>query len=182
MPTKLSEPAGEAVPSQLADLVDDLHRSGAISDIERTALISALQRDVARDIAADASRNPLINPRQPAVSAFKEAIMNPKVIINSIERSRSVMEAQVEKLNECAPTPPRVLLDAEQTQANVSTLLNTTVRGHLQGAADALHAIAEVETHLRLAAAHQTGAPNGRRQPQIIDAEAIVINPLEAKP
>lgn len=177
-----SEPAkatGAPVPSHLVALVDDLHQSGAISDAERAVLIGIARKDVARDQAADASRSNLVNPLQPAVLTTQELIMNPKTVISIIERNRTVMEAQLEKLNEFASKSPRTLLAAEETQANVSMLLNTAVRGHLQGAADVLHAIAEVEAQVRLVNANQTATANVRRQPEIIDAEVTVIKAEE---
>lgn len=181
MTSELPETTGASVPSHLVALVDDLHRSGTISVAERAALIGIARSDVARDLAADAARNDAFNPLQTAVPTPQELTMNPKAVINMIERNRSVMEAQLEKLSEFAPKPPRLLPATEETQGNVSMLLNTAVRGHLQGAADVLHAIAEVEAHVRLTSTNQGESAKGRRQPVIIDAEMIVIKPEESE-
>lgn len=108
--------------------------------------------------------------------------MNPKTIIASIERNHEVMTAQVEKLGELSPKPAFPTFNGTDTPANVATLLNAAVLGHLQGAADALHALAEVETNLRRPVeANQAERAKPRHTPEIIDVEATVIN-SEDKP
>ncbi len=166
--------------STSAGLVDELFQSGAISEIERAALLKTAWHDAAEDRAADDSRY-ITCPSLPRNSNLEESAMNPKSIIQSIELNRAVMEAQYEKLAMVAPRVPHVSFGHGDSAASVSTLLNAAVRGHLQGAADALHAIAEVEANIRARASESKPSTTrqGERQPVVIDVEAVVIQSKE---
>ena len=172
-----SLPANDiAALSTSAGLVDELFHSGAISEVERAALLTTAWRDVAEDRAADDSRY-VTFPSNTRNSNLEESIMNPKSIIQSIELDRTVMEAQYEELSKSSSKFAHVSFGQGDSAANVSTLLNAAVRGHLQGAADALHAIAEIEANIRAKSGQpkSSTAGQGERQPMVIDVEAVVI-------
>lgn len=165
--------------SASAKLVGDLFYSGAISVAERAGLLKALWVDVAQDRAADASRYATCPSLIMSNFNLEESVMNTKSIIQSIELNRSVIEAQFEELSKCAPRFTHVSFGQGDSADSVSTLLNAVVRGHLQGAADTLHAIGEVEANIRAKAVEskQPTAMQSERQPMVIDVEAVVIQP-----
>ena len=169
------------LPTHLLALVDDLHRSGAITDAERADFVAVVQREVDRDEATAASRNAEVHPLQPVVPTTQETTMKPKTMINHIERTSAVMEAQIEKLNAFAPKPISTPLVSGGIEGSVSAMLDKAVCDQLQGAADVLHAIAEAEVQVRLVEDDQDAPANGRRQPLTIDGEAVVIHPEDAK-
>lgn len=174
-------PSDIAALSASAGLVDELFRSGAISGSERFALLKTVWRDAEQDRAADNSRNATCRTL-PCNSNLEEPIMNPKTIIQSIELNRSVMEAQYEELSKIFPKFDHVSFAPGDSAASVSTLLNAAVRGHLQGAADALHAIAGVEASIRARASDSNMASTPMQsgyQPDVIDVEATVIKSRE---
>ncbi len=104
--------------------------------------------------------------------------MNPKTIIQAIERNHEIMAAQVEKLGEYSPRLQQLSLGrCGGTSESVADLLNTAVLGHLQGAADALHAIAEVEARVRDKSRIMEN--EAHRQPEIFDAEVVVVKAKE---
>lgn len=165
----------EPVSSTATMLADDLYKAGAISANERAGLLEIASVDAGKDRAAAEARG-RASPFPTTPITDKEPIMNPRTIIASIERNRSIMEAQVEKLGEFSPRLSRTTMASGDTPTNVATLLNETVRGHLQGVADALHAIAEVETAMRSGDASLSASEGKQARPDIIDVEAVVID------
>lgn len=98
--------------------------------------------------------------------------MNPKLIIQSIERNHAVMDAHLQKLDQISPAMSQLKLSPSgETLASVSQLLNSAVRSHLQGAADAMNAMADVENKIRTEGADKTVAS----QADVIDVEAVLV-------
>ncbi len=97
--------------------------------------------------------------------------MNAKNIINYIERNHEVMEAHIQKLATIAPNSD-IIQSARQGNQSVSDLLEATVNAHVQGAANALCAMAEVQEKFNNMTPYKSDTPNN---PPIIDVEVVSI-------
>ncbi len=162
--------------SSIAALVDELTQSGGITDHERAALLNNTWNDSARNRAADQARYrdaPFAHALQPTTN--EKAIMNPKLIMDVIEKNHAVMEAQIEKFAALAPkSPPCVTSDGTVT---VASLLQAAMLGHLQGAAESLQTLGEVESIIRDSDETVSGHPES----VIIEGEATVVHSEEMK-
>jgi len=106
--------------------------------------------------------------------------MSVKNIIACIERSHAVMGAHIQKLATISPelALPQTAGEAENSPpSDVSGFLNAVVNGHLQGAANALLAMAEVESHFDNTIGSDT--PDVPLSAEIIDVEATSIEKEE---
>jgi hypothetical protein len=106
--------------------------------------------------------------------------MNVKKVIASIERNHAVMQAHVQRLTTISPEPklPQPVIEAEHSpSSNASALLNASVIGHLQGAANAMLAMAEVESHFDSTIG--SDRPDVPHSVEIIDVEASSIETKE---
>lgn len=166
----------QATPPSASELADELLLAGAISRAERDAMVDAARRDVLQDRTSALGRtqaNPFPSPT-PSKPTTQENHMDPRAIIKSIEENRSVMEAQLTKLGEISAAPPKLTLGDGDTPDTVANLLKAAVRGHLQGAAASINAMAEVEQTMRAAKpppAH-TAHP---KESEIIDVEFVAV-------
>lgn len=107
--------------------------------------------------------------------------MSTRRFIECIERNHLVMGAHVQRL---ATVSPEQLFTQtagvnENSTLNVSDLLNASVRGHLQGAANALKAMAEVEVNINSLNTPETS--KNRQSITVIDVEASEIDNKEDK-
>ena len=105
--------------------------------------------------------------------------MSAKNIIDAIERNHAVMGAHVQRLSTVTPELKfqQPSAGGEYSPSSVSDLLNASVLGHLQGAANALRAMAEVESNFNTATRPETAiAP---QTATIIDVEAITPDQKE---
>lgn len=158
-----------------ASLANELFQSGVISEQELKAMLDSAWADAADDRAAEKFRN-RANPTSAASYQPQEPTMNPKLIIQSIERNHAVMDAHLQKLDEISPAMSQLKLSPSgDTSASVSQLLNTAVRAHLQGAADVMHAMADIENKIRTEGAGKSVA----RQADVIDVEAVLVETKE---
>jgi hypothetical protein len=153
-----------------ADLVEKLVASGAITETERKQLLDQFLAEHQADRESSARRARFAPTAHLHIG---ENTMNANDIVTQIEHSRSVMSAQVRKLNEFSPTT--VPMPAAQTggTSGLADLLHDTIAGHMTNAADSLRAIAEVEAAMgapirKTAVTEPSSAPDN---PQIIDAE-----------
>ena len=157
--------------STTAALVRELHESGAVSDAERAALLDAAWNDAAQDREAARTRRQDTYFSSGHHHYPEEPTMDPRTIISVIERDHAVIAAQVEKLGEQAATLFPTRLGEGDTPTNVAAMVSNLARGHLQGAADTLAALAEVETNVR----RQAPADHRSEATTTIDGEAVVI-------
>ena len=99
--------------------------------------------------------------------------MNASEVITQIERTRTVMSAQVRKLNEFSPSPFPMSATEVGGPSGLADLLHATIAGHVTNAADSLRAIASVEAAMcapvgKTTVTEPNSTPGG---PQIIEAE-----------
>jgi len=108
--------------------------------------------------------------------------MSTKNFIDCIERNHAVMGAHIQRLATVSPELkfPQTAGGAETSPYNVSDLLNASVLGHLQGAANALKAMAEVEASFNSAINPEISTD--RKSATIIDVEVSAIDNKEDKP
>lgn len=103
-----------------------------------------------------------------------------KKIIASIERNHAIMEAQVERLAELSPDPIIPNFGGTPNLANVSDLLNSTLFGQMQGAANALRALSEVQADFSsMTKENQRSLTDSKRSAEAINAEFTEIDTKE---
>lgn len=152
-----------------ASFVQMLHQSGNLSDEERTQLLDltweqvVIRRDRGK-AGVNLCSSLLTNP---------ETLMSPKSVLEMIAGYRQVMEAQIEALNKLPPTSSPLPPPSSADPGAISTFLDAAVRNQLQGAAQVLRVLNEVETHLR----STTEPSNRRRSPEILEAEVLRPEP-----
>ncbi len=95
--------------------------------------------------------------------------MNPKLIMSAIEKNRAVMGAQIEQFAALSPKPPK--FESVDGTVTVASLLQDAMFGHLQGAAESLQALAEVDA----IGQRRDEAGNGHREALVIDSVATVV-------
>jgi len=105
-----------------------------------------------------------------------------KKIIASIERNHAIMDAQVDRLASLSPELTIPNFVGTENSTNVADLLNSNLIGQMQGAANALRALADVQSSFATAAKeNQRSLTDGKRTVETIDAEFTEIKPKEAK-
>lgn len=163
-------PIAPVLPAPLEALADALMQAGVISGHERMTLLNNAENDSARHRAADQGRYRDVacaHAFQPITN--EKAIMNPKQIMSAIEKNRAVMGAQIEKFAALSPKPPKS--DSINSTVTVASLLQDAMLGHLQGAAESLQALAEVEAIDQ----RRDEAGNGHSEAMVIDSVASVV-------
>ena len=107
---------------------------------------------------------------------------NVKKIIASIERNHAIMDAQVERLAGLSPELNIPNFSGTENVANVSGLLNSTLLGQMQGAANALRALAEVQADFSSATKENQRSLTEAKKPQeTIDVDFTEIETKEDK-
>jgi hypothetical protein len=92
--------------------------------------------------------------------------------IANIERNHAIIDAQVERLAALSPDPAITNLGPEGGNiANISTLLDSTIYGQMQGATAALRTLAEVQAGFAGKTVESTNLHAGQRESVTIDAE-----------
>jgi len=153
-----------------AGLVETLVASGAISDAEHKLLLDMFRNEQQLDRESDLRRAqfaPLTNLH------IGEQDMNANEIVSQIEHTRSVMSAQIKKLNQFAPAPVTAPSAEAAGTGGLADILVATVAGHIANAADSLRAIAAVETAMCAppATASLTESTSVPADMQVIDAQ-----------
>lgn len=75
--------------------------------------------------------------------------MNISTIIAAIEKDREVIAAQVERLSEYTPKISIPVMSRADSALMASNLLDSTMQGHFQCAAEILNILGEVESNVR---------------------------------
>lgn len=75
--------------------------------------------------------------------------MNPNTVIESIEKVRAVMRAQIEKLGELSPQPANEEQANKEAASDTATILAGHLAAQLATAAEWLRAVNEVEVAAR---------------------------------
>ena len=105
-----------------------------------------------------------------------------KKIIASIERNHAIMDAQLDRL---ASLPTELTIPnfgGTENSANVSDLLNSTLIGQMQGAANELRALADVQSSFATTAReNQRSLTNNKGSVETIEAEFTEIKHKEEK-
>lgn len=161
------------------ELANELFNSGSITAEERQQLLDSSLQDVTKDNASRRSRYEL-NPHEQHPKQFEEqTTMDTKAIIRSIERNRELMGAQLEKLDSTnANFAPIAISPNSDIQTSVGELLSSTVRAHLQGAANTLNTLADVEAQFR-SGSLPSAITKPDREPKVIDAEVTIVPPSQ---
>lgn len=151
-------------------LIDKLTDSGAITEAERKHLLDVFQNEQESDRESDLRRARFAPPTNPHLG---EQNMNANDIVSQIEYTRSVMSAQIKKLNEFTPTPLATSAAEAAGTGGLADILLATVAGHITNAADSLRAIAAVESAMRAPSAEAPATESGSAptNTQIIDAQ-----------
>jgi hypothetical protein len=174
------------------DSAESLYRSllaaGSISDDEYFNLLTTARKDRERDQNESATRLLMIDSDIPAYQT-KESKVNPRTMIDCIERNRAVIEAQVQVLDELVPANPLFPLDQTERPLNVTDLLQHTMQVSLRNAAETLQAASQAEARIRRPGAPSvhTSVLDGEfapveRAPVIIDVEVIKSPPNDGVP
>lgn len=107
---------------------------------------------------------------------------NVKKIIASIERNHAIMDAQIDRLAGLSPDLNMTNFGETENAANVSGLLNAALSGQMQGAANALRALAEVQSSFATTAKeNQRSLTEGKGSAEVIEAEFTEIENKEGK-
>jgi polyhydroxyalkanoate synthesis regulator phasin len=163
-------PADIAGLREEADLVQKLVASGAITDTERKQLLDEFFAEHQADRESSARRAQLSTATDQEIG---DDIMTANEIVTQIEHTRSVISAQIRKLNELTPAPLHIPATEAGGSSGLVDLLHATVAAHMTNAADSLRAIAEVEAAMRAPACKPavTEPSSAPASPPTIDAE-----------
>jgi hypothetical protein len=162
--------------SVIAQMVDELKQTGAITEEESKAIINTTWNDSARNRATNQARYhamPIISPLK--LISDENANMNPKLIMNTIDKNREVMEAQIERFSSLSHK--HSLIPNADGLVTVASILQNVMFGHLQSAAASLDALAETEADVRKK--YETmNRHSADHEGVVIEGEAIVIDPV----
>jgi hypothetical protein len=140
--------------------INELFDAEAISAEERSALLRFAWDTFARDSL------PTTDPRTSA--------MNPKTVMEIIERNHAVMAAQVARLGEMPPAS-LLALPNDAAPADVAAVLDNALRDQLYGATQVMRTLAEVEAAVRAKTARSPDGSTFGREPEVIDVEPVVV-------
>lgn len=152
----MSSPSDSLHPTDLAALrsgaalADKLVADGVITAAERDRLLAGIWNEQEADRVARQRRGHATSAL--LTNHCQEKAMNPKLIVDEIEKTRAVIDAQVRRLSELAPPPVEqgaVLSPELGVKGRVSDLLEGSIAGHLAHAGTTLRALAEVEHRVR---------------------------------
>ncbi|MBK7659634.1 MAG: hypothetical protein IPJ28_10970 [Betaproteobacteria bacterium] len=170
-----------------AALADKLVADGVITVAERDRLLAGIWNEQEADRVARQRRGHAASAI--LTNHFLEKTMNPKLIVDEIEKTRAVIDAQVRRLSELAPLPAgqaAVLSPELGSKGRVSDLLEESIAGHLAHAGATLRALAEVEHRVRASStspmpAEGTAAPDPNDS-RVIEGECRKVDePPEAR-
>jgi hypothetical protein len=163
-PHNLKEPDANAC------LIEKLAASGAITEAERKLLLDMFRNEHQADRESVLRRARFAPPTNLHLG---EENMNANEIVSQIEHTRSVMSAQIKKLNEFTPAPLAMPAAEAVGTGGLQDILVATVAGHIANAADSLRAIAAVETAMCAppAKASVTESSSVPANMQVIDAQ-----------
>jgi len=153
-----------------AGRVEKLAASGAINEAERKHLLDMFWNEHRADRESGLRRARFAPPSNLHLG---EQNMNATDIVSQIEHTRSVMSAQIKKLNEFTPTPLAAPATGASGTSGLEDILVATVAGHIANAADSLRAIAIVETAMGALGTRTsvTDSNSASGNAQIIDAQ-----------
>lgn len=166
-------------------LLDELLANGVICQQEHAEQCEQLRFDLNHEVLIQMRREdatahlrtgtPLLTPTN------QELQMNPKDLLNNMELNRKIMSEQLKALNGIGNIAPAFQMPKGDSTGNAAEMLNHLTNGHLNSAAQSVHALAGVAARVRAQWAQDQGMPQTTSRAathgheSVIDVEVVEV-------